>query len=87
MSFIDCKMQFAPGTPGRDIVFFLVPFVFAVDLESGGINNHETTRCHRFGQDMPGQGNAALGNAAEVRNGGVSFHDTGKRIHDERLGG
>ena len=25
--------------------------VFAVDLESGGINNHETTRFHCFGQD------------------------------------
>ncbi|MGZ8159985.1 MAG: hypothetical protein ACXWT4_14380, partial [Methylobacter sp.] len=56
---------------------FLVPFVFAIDLESGRIDNYDTTWFHRFGQDMPG-----LGNAAEVRNGDVSFHNTGKRIHE-----
>jgi hypothetical protein len=39
MIFIDRKMQFAPGTPSGHIVFFLVPFVFAIDLKSGGINN------------------------------------------------
>ncbi len=42
MVLIDRKMQFSPGAPSRDIVFFLVPFVLAVDLESSGLNNHET---------------------------------------------
>ena len=55
----------------------VVPFIFAVNLEPGGINNPETTHFHRFGQDLLGQGNTA-----EVRNGAVNFHDTGKRIHE-----
>jgi hypothetical protein len=46
--------------------FFLVPFVFAIDLESGRINNYDTTWFLRLGQDMPGKDNAALGNATEV---------------------
>lgn len=40
MVFIDCQMQFASRTPSRNVVFLLVPLVFAVDLESGGINDH-----------------------------------------------
>jgi hypothetical protein len=39
-------MQATPGTPSRNIVFFLVPFVFAIDLESGRIDNYDTTGFH-----------------------------------------
>jgi hypothetical protein len=31
-----------------------MPFVFTVDLESGGINDHEATRFERLAQDVPG---------------------------------
>jgi hypothetical protein len=41
MVLIDRKMQLTPGAPSRSTVLFLVPFVLAVDLEAGGINNHE----------------------------------------------
>jgi hypothetical protein len=40
MVFIDRKMQSTPGAPSRNIVFFLAPCVFAIDLESGGIDNY-----------------------------------------------
>jgi hypothetical protein len=35
-------------------VFLLMPFVFAVDLQSGGVNDHKATRFHRLAQDVPG---------------------------------
>jgi hypothetical protein len=54
MIFIDRKMQSTPSAPSRNNVFFLVPFIFAVDLESGGIDNYDTAWFPRFGQDMPG---------------------------------
>jgi hypothetical protein len=31
-----------------------MPFVFTVDLESGGINDDEATRFERLAQDVPG---------------------------------
>ena len=37
--FIDRQMQLAPGATGRNIVFFLMPFVFPIDLEPGGVES------------------------------------------------
>jgi hypothetical protein len=37
--FIDRKMQFSPGSTSGNLVFILVPFVFAVDLQASGIND------------------------------------------------
>jgi hypothetical protein len=31
-----------------------MPFVFAVDLQSGGVNDHEAPWLHRLAQDVPG---------------------------------
>ena len=52
--FIDRQMQLAPGATGRNIVFFLMPFVFAIDLEPGRIDNDNTAWLHCFAQKMPG---------------------------------
>ena len=55
MIFIDHKMQSTPGTPSRNIVFFLVPlFVFAINLESCGIDDDDTAWFLRLAQDLPG---------------------------------
>jgi hypothetical protein len=54
MMFVDRKMEFAPGPASRNVVFLLMPFVFSVDLESGGINDDEATRCERLAQRVPG---------------------------------
>jgi len=54
MVFVDRKMEFSPGPASRNIVFLLMPFVFTVHLESGGINNHEAARFHRLAQEMLG---------------------------------
>ena len=35
MVFIDCKVQFTPSAPSRNIVFFLMPFVLTVNLKAG----------------------------------------------------
>lgn len=43
MMFVDRKVDLAPGSASRSVVFLLMPFVFAVDLQSGGVNNHEAT--------------------------------------------
>src|ERR1700692_3322328 len=55
MVFVDRKMEFAPGPGSRNVVLLLMPFVFTVDLQSGGVNDHEATRFHRLAQDVPGQ--------------------------------
>jgi hypothetical protein len=34
-------MELAPGPASRNIMLLLMPFVFTVDLESGGINDDE----------------------------------------------
>jgi len=54
LMFVDRKMQFAPGPASRNVVFLLMAFVFAVDLESGGINDDEATRFERLAQHVPG---------------------------------
>ena len=54
MVFVDRKMEFAPGPASRNIMLLLMPFVFTVDLESGGINDDEATRFERLAQDVPG---------------------------------
>ena len=54
MMFVDRKMEFAPGPTSRNIMLLLMPFVFTVDLESGGINDDEATRFERLAQDVPG---------------------------------
>src|ERR1700688_4725485 len=41
MMFVHRKMELAPGTASRNVVFLLMPFVFTVDLQSGGVNDHE----------------------------------------------
>ena len=48
MVFVDRKMEFAPGSASRNIMLLLMPFVFTVDLESGGINDDEATRFERL---------------------------------------
>jgi len=78
MIFIDCKMQSTPGAPSRNIMFFLMPFVFAIDLESGEINNYDTTGFLRLSQDSLGKVMLRL---EMLLKPGFSFHDTGKRIH------
>jgi len=54
MTFVDRKMELAPGPASRNVVFLLRPFVFSVDLQSDGVNDHEATRFHRLAQDVPG---------------------------------
>lgn len=54
MLFVDRKMEFASGPASRNIMLLLMPFIFTVDLESGGINDHEATRVHRLAQDVHG---------------------------------
>jgi hypothetical protein len=54
MMFVDRKMELAPGPASRNVVFLLMPFVFAVDLQSGSVNDHEATRFHRLAQCVPG---------------------------------
>lgn len=53
MMFVDRKMGFAPGPLRRNVVFLLMPFVFTVDLESLGINDHEPARFERLAQRVP----------------------------------
>ena len=48
MMLVDRKMELAPGPASRNVVFLLMPFVFAVELQSGGVNDHEATRFHRL---------------------------------------
>ena len=62
-------------------MLLLMPFIFTVDLASGGINDDEATRFERLAQDVPGYCNAALGNTAVVRNTDGTPHETGKRVH------
>lgn len=52
MFLINCQMKLAPGAAGRNNMLFLMPFVFAVHLESGGILDHEAARFHRLVQKM-----------------------------------
>jgi hypothetical protein len=54
MMFVDRKMEFAPGPASRNVVFLLMPSVFTVHLESGGINDHRATRFGRPTQDVHG---------------------------------
>jgi hypothetical protein len=54
MTFVDRKMEFAPGRASRNIMLLLMPFVFTVDLESGGINDDEATRFENLPQNVPG---------------------------------
>src|ERR1700730_4290320 len=82
MMFVDRKMEFAPGPASRNIMLLLMPFVFTVDLESGGINDDEATRFERLGQDVTRYGNAALGNAAVVRNADRRLHEAAKLVHE-----
>jgi hypothetical protein len=35
-------------------VFFLMPFIFTINLEPGGIDNDNTAWLHCFSQEMPG---------------------------------
>jgi len=44
-----------------------MPFVFAINLEPGGIDNEKTAWLHCFSREMPGYSDAALGNTPEVR--------------------
>jgi hypothetical protein len=52
--FVDRKMELTLGPASRNVVFLLMPFVFSVDLQSSGVNDHEATRFHRLPQDVPG---------------------------------
>src|SRR5471032_32781 len=52
MMFIDRKMELAPGSESHNVVFLLMPFVFAADLQSGGVNEHKATRLHRQLADL-----------------------------------
>ena len=54
MVFVDRKMEFAPGPASGNIMLLLMPFIFTVEFESGGINDHEATRFHRVAQDVHG---------------------------------
>ena len=82
MVLVDRKMEFSPGPASRNIMFLLMPFVFTVDLKPGGINDDEATRFERLTQDLPGERNAPLGNAAVVRNADDAFHEAAERIHE-----
>jgi hypothetical protein len=48
MMFVRRKMELAPGAASRNVVFLLMPFVFAVDLQSGEVNDYEATWLHRI---------------------------------------
>jgi hypothetical protein len=52
--FVDRKMEFSLGPASRNIMLLLIPFVFTVDLEFGGVNDDETTRFERLAQHVPG---------------------------------
>ena len=82
MLFVNRKRSFPPATPSRNVVFLLVPLVFAVNFESGRINHHKATRFHRFAQHMSGQFDTVFGNAAKVRNADVRFQDQCQRNHE-----
>jgi len=59
-----------------------MPFLFVIDLEPVGINKENNGWLRCFSREMLGYIDAELGNAAEVRNDDISFHDTGKRLHE-----
>jgi len=40
MMFVHRKIELAPSTASRNVMFLLIPFVFVVDPESGGINDY-----------------------------------------------
>jgi len=50
MMFINRQMQFALGAPCWDDVLFLVPFVFAVNLQSCAVDDDHAAWHHCFGQ-------------------------------------
>ena len=63
-------------------MLFLVPFVFAVDLQPRGINDDQSTGLRRFAQEMAWQFNASFGDAAEVGNADVRAHHACHRDHE-----
>jgi len=75
-------MHLAPGTPGRNIMFFLMPLVFTVNLQAGAIYYNDAAGFDSFGQQVPWQINAALGNTAEIGDGNIGLHDARQRVHE-----
>src|SRR5450830_269723 len=82
MFLVDGKMQFAPRAPRRNVMFFLVPFIFSVDLESGAVDDDDATWLHSLAQNMLRRINAALGNGTVVRNSNSCTHHSSKRNHE-----
>jgi len=63
-------------------MFFLLPFVFSVYLEPGGVHDDEAAWLQEFAQGMSWQADAPFGNAAEIRNADLDFQGTSKRVHE-----
>lgn len=82
MMFVDRQVQPAPGAPGRDVMLFLVPFIFAVHFESGGVHDDDAAWVQGFAQGMSWQADTPLGNTAEIRDADLDLQGTGKRVHE-----
>ena len=82
MMFIDRQMQLPPSAPRRDRVLFLVPFIFAVDLQSSAVDDDHTAEFHRFGHQNCGELNCAFGDAAKVWDGNGRAQDSRNGGHE-----
>jgi hypothetical protein len=63
-------------------MFFLVPLVLSVDLQSSRIHDDQSAELHRFAQHMAWQFDASFGEAAKVRNADLRIYRACHRDHE-----
>ena len=82
MVLVNRKMQLAPCATCRDGVLFLMPLVFAVDFQSGAVDDDNASWFESAGPQNSWQIRRAFEDTAEVRDRDGGSHQPRNRGHE-----